>query len=373
MDLKDIRREIDAADEQIAAIFLRRAALSERAALYKKEHDLPMVDGGRERDILLRAEELAGNTAMKPAVRRLFEQVLAECRERQRAVLAEAEPASPERITGVTSPVAFLGPEGSFSHEAAVQYFGPDMAAAPAASFEEAAEAVLSGKCEYGILPVENSLAGGVFPVIDLLAGSGLHITGEAVLAVRLCLLGLPGGSAADVRAVLSHAQPLEQSRKFIRRMGYMAEACTSTSDAARRIAALGDPALAAVASEAAGRMVGLVPLMRDIQDNPANYTRFTVVSASKHSDGDADKISAVFIVEHRPGTLYGLLKAFADRGINLLNLVSRPVPGLPWQYSFHMDFEGNLADETVRAALAEAEGHCRNIRILGNYRKWRG
>jgi prephenate dehydratase len=112
---------------------------------------------------------------------------------------------------------------------------------------------------------------------------------------------------------------------------------------------------------------------MRDIQDNPANYTRFVVVSASERRDCDADKVSAVFVVEHRPGTLYGLLKAFADRGVNLLNLVSRPVPGLPWQYSFHMDFEGNLTDENVKAALTEAEENCRSIRILGNYRKWRG
>lgn len=370
MDLNDIRREIDAADKAIAEAFQRRAGLSAAAALYKREHGLPMVDGGRERGILLRAEEMTGDPAMKPAVRRLFEQVLTECRAKQLEALSDGA-AEPVRPAG--GQVAFLGPEGSFSHDAAIQYFGADMRSAPAASFEEAVEAVVSGACAFGMLPVENSLAGGVFPVVDILAEGRLYIVGEAVLAVRHCLLGLPGASAGGVKAVLSHAQPLEQCRKFLRRMGYMPQACASTADAARRVAALGDPAFAAIASEAAGQMHGLVPLMRDIQDNPANYTRFAVVSASEQYDAEADKISAMFIVEHRPGTLYGVLRAFADRGINLLNLVSRPVQGSPWQYSFHMDFDGSLADGGVQEALRDAGGNCRSIRILGNYRKWRG
>ena len=132
------------------------------------------------------------------------------------------------------------------------------------------------------------------------------------------------------------------------------------------------DLGIAAIASAAAGKRYGLHTLMADIQDNSANYTRFVVIgAASSAALPDANKISAVFVVEHRPGTLYGLLRVFADRGVNILNLISRPIAGAPWQYCFHMDFEGNLSDSNVKEALIAAQSNCRDILILGNYKKW--
>jgi chorismate mutase / prephenate dehydratase len=369
MELSDIRKQIDAIDAELAELFLRRAGLSMQAALFKQEHGLPMVDSGREKEIVERAEAAASDEGMKLAVRRFMEAVLAECRQKQREVTAPKTPPAP--IVVDSGSVAYLGPEGSFSHEACLQAFGVGCRALPFPSFEEVVDAVASGKCRYGILPVENSLTGGVFAAADLLAAGAVHIVGETVLAVRHCLLGIPGAVAGDIRTVLSHPQPLEQCRQFIRRRGYDTRACGSTAGAAREVTQKHDITLAAIASEAAGAMNGLEPLLRDIQDNPANFTRFAVVAAGEQADARADKISAVFIVEHRPGTLYGTLRAFANRGVNILNLVSRPVPGSPWQYCFHMDFDGSLNDANVREALAEAQANCRSIRILGNYRRW--
>lgn len=371
MELGEIRKEIDAVDAELSALFQRRMALSAQVSEYKRQHSLPVMDAGRERAVIARAEGSAGDGSLQPALRRFFEGIMAESRLLQQNALAGHRQSQAPFPTAET--VAYLGPAGSFSHEALTQHFGADAHAVPFPSFEEAVDAVASGACRYGILPVENSLTGGVFAVTDLLTQGSVCIIGETVLSVRHCLLAVPNAVAADIRTVLSHPQPLEQCRQFLLRRGYETRTCGSTAGAAEEVARRQDISLAAIASEAAGRLHGLEHLLTDIQDNPANFTRFVVVAPSDQPIVNANKISAVFVVEHRPGTLYGALRAFADRGINLLNLVSRPVPGSPWQYCFHMDFDGNLQDDAVQAALREAGESCRIILILGNYQKWEG
>ncbi len=371
MDLSEIRSQIDGIDRQLSSLFQQRMALSAAVSDYKKKNNLPVLDIGRERAVIASAEASAEEESLKPALRRFYEGIMAESRLLQQNVLLAGRSARPAFPTAET--VAYLGPEGSFSHEALGRHFGPDARSVPFASFEDAVDAVIRGQCRYGILPVENSLTGGVFAVTDLLAQGTVRIIGETVLPVRHCLLALPGTVASDIHAVLSHPQPLEQCRQYILRKGYDTTAFSSTAGAAAEVARRGDISVAAIASAQAGKLHGLVPLAHDIQDNPANFTRFAIVSASATPIDGADKISAVFVVEHRPGTLYGALRAFADRGINLLNLVSRPVPGSPWQYCFHMDFGGNLTEPAVQEALKEAGENCRSILILGNYKRYDG
>jgi chorismate mutase / prephenate dehydratase len=371
MELGDIRNKIDDIDAELSALFQQRMALAMEVAQFKQAHSLAVLDTARERTVIERAEKSIADERIKPAVRRFFEGIMAESRQLQQVILAVGKPAGTSLAS--TPTVAFLGPVGSFSHEAVAQHFGAGATAIPSASFDEIVDSVASGAVPLGILPVENSLTGGIFAVTDLLSTGAVHIVGETVLGVRHCLLGVPGATVDSIETVLSHPQPLEQCRQFIRRQGYAPQASGSTAGAAQEVTARQDVTLGAIASEAAGRLHGLVPLVHDIQDNPANFTRFVVVSAASQTVKDANKISAVFVVEHRPGTLYGTLSAFASRGINLVNLVSRPMPGSPWQYCFHMDFDGSLSDATVQAALAEAEVNCRSIKILGNYMKWEG
>jgi chorismate mutase/prephenate dehydratase len=368
MELKDVRSEIDGIDAELVKLFERRMALAAQAALCKRERGAPILDAGRENDVVARAESSVRDETLKPLVRRFFEGVMALSRQHQRETAAPADAA--QMFSGGRG-VAFLGPEGSFSHEAFLLAFGPEAKPMPMASFEDVVRQVASGACARGLLPVENSLTGGVFAAADLLTAGTVRIAGETVLRVRHCLLGLPGAVLGDVRTVFSHTQPLEQCRQYLLRRGWDAVACASTTGAAREVARKRDISLAAIGSEAAGRLYGLEALEHDIQDNPANYTRFAVISAAEEEIAGANKISAIFVVEHRPGALYGALRAFADRGVNILNLVSRPVPGSPWQYCFHMDFDGNLNDGNVRAALREAGANCRSILILGNYKKW--
>jgi len=377
MDLKDIRKEIDGIDAELVKLFEQRMALAHEVAQYKRENNLPVIDAARESEVLQRAESTIQDENLKPFARHFFENIMALSRQYQQTLLPQADSA---RGGGTPSPkfeggrsVAFLGPEGSFSHEAFLLAFGKDAQPMPLMSFEDIVQRVAAGLCGRGLLPVENSLTGGIFAAADLLTAGNLHIIGETVLPVRHCLLGFPGAVPSDIRTVLSHPQPLEQCRQYLRRRGWESKACASTTGAAQEVAQKRDITLAAIASEAAGRIYGLDVLEYNIQDNPANFTRFIVASVAAEEIPGANKISAIFVVEHRPGTLYGVLRAFADRYVNILNLVSRPVPGSPWQYCFHMDFEGSLKDESVIAALKEAGENCRSILILGNYKKWEG
>jgi chorismate mutase/prephenate dehydratase len=367
MELGGIRKEIDKIDAELLKLFERRMALAAQAASYKRAHGLPVLDAAREGDVVRRAESATQDEALRPLARRFFEEIMALSRHYQQGIGVSKE--TTQAFIG--GGIGFLGPDGSFSHEAFLQAFGGGAKGVPFASFEEIVEAVASGACPKGLMPVENSLTGGIFAAADLLGSGLVHIIGETVLPVRHCLLAVPGASAAGIKAVFSHPQPLEQCRQYLRRRGMETVAFGSTTGAAKEVARLGDPSLAAIASEAAGRIYGLAVLEKDIQDNPANYTRFVLISAAGEEIPAANKISAIFVVEHRPGALYGLLRAFAEKGVNILNLVSRPVPGSPWQYSFHMDFDGSLQDENVKAALKGAGENCRSIILLGNYRKW--
>ncbi len=367
MDLQQLRMAIDEIDGDLVALIGRRMELARQVADYKRQNHLPILDAGREQIVVERAESRTGDPALRPAVRRIVECLMAESRLLQQDLLAgEPEPIKPDGA------VAYLGPAGSFSHEAALRYFGQGATLRPAASFGQIAEDVAAGRAAVGLLPVENTLTGAIHQAGDLLRGGSLHICGEVVLPVRHCLLALPGVTLEEITTVLSHPQPLEQCAGTLKRLGVGTQARASTADAAREVAEIGDRTLAAIGSAQAGALYGLEPLARDIQDNGANYTRFAVVAAGEAvPQPDADKISIVFAVEHRPGTLYGTLRAFADRGVNILNLVSRPIAGAPWQYSFHMDFEGHLGERKVDEALAEAARHCRSLTVLGNYRGW--
>ncbi len=369
MSLEEYRSEIDAIDAELVELFGRRMALSAAIAQHKRENGLPVLDEGRERAVLDRAEGRTLDETLRPLTRRFFQGLLALSRDHQHALLEDVP--QPAFAAGA---VGYLGPEGSFSHEAAAQAFGDGAQFMPFAGFEELVGAVAQGRLERAVLPVENSLTGAVYAAVDLLGAQGIKALGETVVRVRHCVLGLPDAQLADVQLALSHPQPLEQCRRYLRGRGWRTQACASTTEAAQAVARGGDPMVAAIASEDAAQRYGLTVLQRDVQDHAENYTRFLVLAPQGAPDAiDADKISIVFVVAHTPGALFGALRAFADSGVNVLNLQSRPIPGSPWQYCFHMDFQGNLADEAVGRALEHARKSCRSLTILGNYRRWEG
>lgn len=273
--------------------------------------------------------------------------------------------------------VAIQGERGSFSEEAAAQFFG-DCEFVPCRWFSDAFEAIVSGRADGGVIPIENSQAGSINETYDLLLHHDVPIVGEVDLPVRHCLLALPGVALADVRRVYSHPQALAQCEEFIAKLGAEKIATQDTAGSARLLHEQGWRDAAAIASARAGELYRLSKLAEGIQTNANNRTRFVVLT-SPHSPqpphpsptqerGEVYKTSIVFVTPNTPGSLYHCLGAFATRGVNLVKIESRPYRPKPWDYVFYVDFDGHIDDAHIREALNELRARAQFVKMLGSY-----
>ncbi len=268
--------------------------------------------------------------------------------------------------------VAFQGDPGAFSEEG-VHVLFPDAKTLPRRTLRATFDAVSAGGAEYGVVPVENSQAGSINETYDLLVSSGASIVGEVVVAVAHALLALPGTRLEDVRVVSSHPQALAQCQEFLARLDAELIAVFDTAGAARRIARDHRGGEAAVASERAGELYGLEVLAREIQTDPGNQTRFAAIAMEPKPLGEPDKTSLSFATRNVPGALVRCLQLFADRGLNLSKLESRPLGGgQAWRYRFFLDVDAGLEDPALQAALAELEREAAVVRVLGTYPRWK-
>jgi prephenate dehydratase len=264
--------------------------------------------------------------------------------------------------------VGFLGPEGSFSHEAVTTL--ADAEALAADSIPDLLAGVADGRFDRALVPLENAIEGTVSATIDgLVFDHELVIENEIVLPIRLHLLARPGTALADVTQVYSYVHALAQCRGYLARRGLATEQTTSTSEAARRVAASDEP-VAAVGSALAGELFGLVPLASDIEDHPDNATRFVLVGRDEVAAPTGhDRTTIVcFQDADRPGSLYGILGRFAARDINLTKLESRPTKRGLGDYCFVIEFEGHVADDVVADLLADLQAHLARVKFLGSY-----
>jgi prephenate dehydratase len=269
-----------------------------------------------------------------------------------------------------TARVAIQGVAGSFSHSAALVLCsgGPAIQLVPCSSFEELFETVSRGSADQGVVPIENSLAGSVHRNYDLLGEHHLHIVGEALLRVRLCLIAAPGTELSAVRRVLSHPVALAQCRGFFASHPRLQalpsfDTATAVNDAVRS----GRNDEAAIGSALAADLYGGIVLQDKLEDHEENFTRFLAVTRhAVKSTGDS-KISLVFSLGNRPGSLYEALGEFARRGINLTKLESRPIIGRPWEYLFYLDCAIDGADD-IRGAIAALRDMATSVRVLGTY-----
>ena len=291
------------------------------------------------------------------------------------------------------APIAILGELGTYSHEAACGAFGADIAVAPSDTFRHAFDAVHDGRARAALVPVENSTAGSIHEVYDLLLGRDLRILAEVVLPVHHALMARPGTTLAEVRTVLSHPQGLSQCGGWIAKHGWTPRAAADTASAARLVAASDEPGVAAIGSRLAADLNGLTVLARDIQDVSENFTRFLLLVpphtagpgrvapgfAAVAGQGGAPgiparpsdrpiKTSIIFATRHVAGDLYGCLAEFAVRELNLTKIESRPDRRTPWHYLFYLDFEGDVADQKVAQTLRSVERHASFLRVLGSY-----
>lgn len=274
-------------------------------------------------------------------------------------------------MTQETIPVGYQGVPGAYSHLALQQYFaGQSVKAHNFMLFEDVVAAVMDGTVRYGVLPIENSSTGGITEVYDLVRRYGAFIVGEKIVKVEHCLLGIPGATLDDIREVYSHPQGFSQCRAFFKEHPAMEQFnYYNTAKAAEMVANKKDIHKAAVAGAQAADQYGLAILARGINTNQSNYTRFIIISRQQELAPEADKITLIVSLKHQPGSLYRVLSHFARYQINMTNIESRPIPGRPWEYYFHMDITGHLTDEAVQKALADLPEDTTECKILGNYR----
>ena len=279
------------------------------------------------------------------------------------------------RVEDVVPTVAFQGEHGAFSEEALLTHFGGRAVPLPRRDFQGVGEAVLDEQAHFGILPVENTLAGSVQGSHDVLAEGGLRIVGEIVIAIRLFLLGLEGAREDRLRRILSHPVALAQCTRYLRGHSRAeAVAVHDTAGAAQEVARAADPELAAIAPRGAAERYGLVVLASDLQDRSDNQTRFYVVRKD-HGSGDVldggghGSYRTVVLLElrDRPGALLDVLKPFASRGIDLSRIESRPAR-TPWRYRFLLELRVFAEDPVAREALDEASLASTDLRVLGSF-----
>ena len=290
---------------------------------------------------------------------------------------------SPTAPRGDDSPrVAFQGELGAFSEEAVHRFFGEGAIPVPCREFADVGRAVREGTVDLGILPIENSLAGSVVGSYDVLAGGDLEIIGEVITPIHHCILGVPGASLHDIRRILSHPVALAQCTRKLRSMkGVESIAVYDTAGAAKEVADFGDSTRAAIAGRRAAERYGLVVLAADVEDRHDNQTRFLVVLPANAGPEDprrslrptsvgSPKTALLIETANTPGALLRVLSPFADRGINLSKLESRPA-GEPWSYRFFMELDAAAEADSTTAALREAAATSHSLRVLGSYPRW--
>ncbi len=264
--------------------------------------------------------------------------------------------------------VAFQGEHGAYSEEAVRQKFGDHVETLPKRSFADIFSAIEGGEADYGVLPVENSVAGSINQAYDLLLERDLRVVGEICLRVKHCLMAPRGTKLEDIRVVRSHPQALAQCERTIREHGWEAEAVYDTAGSAKALAESPEEGIAAIASALAAEIYNLDILVRGIEDMTWNTTRFFVLGNQEAETDENSKTSLVFAVPHRPGALVDCLSEFARRGLNLTKLESRPRRNRPWHYVFYLDCEGHWQEPGCQAALMGLLSKAAFVKLLGSY-----
>ncbi len=348
-DIDDIRKEIDDIDDKFLNLLHRRCELSVKVGRLKGKHNKDPLDPSREAAILERLTALVHPPLQESMVEKIFTDIFSISRSLQ-----------------AKKKVAFLGPEGSYSHQATYAVFSQDAQLIPKKDIESVINEVAAGRAELGVVPVENSTEGMINRTLDMMVTSRLFVSREIMLPIRNCLLSKT--SMDKIEQVFSHPQGLAQCRHWL--MDNLPDARTietaSTSDAA--VAAAKQHNAAAIASSLAAELYGLSILAENINDLSENITRFWVLSRTRNQIAGPAKTSIIVTLENIPGALYNAIGIFAGKGINLTKIESRPSKKNPWEYLFFIDFQGNLEEDNVKAAIKEITSYTRDVIILGSY-----
>lgn len=377
-DLEQIRKQIDDIDRSIVGLFEARMSLVDEVATYKIETGKEVLDQEREKRKINQARELAHGDFNKQGISELFVQLMAISRKWQYRLLSEH--GCPEQVyvedhvlvdhfdfTGAT--VAYCGIPGAYAHQALKNYFGTEVRDISTSSFRQAMDALRENTADYAILPIENTSAGIVNDVYDLMVEYDYRIIDTYELPIRHSLLGVPGATLQDIRYVYSHPQALMQCRRYLdEHLAWGTIQTENTAISARMVAEDGDRTHAAIASRSNAELYGLEVLADNLQDNDNNMTRFIVVGKKAEYRRNASKVSISFETPHEEGSLYNVLSHIIFNHLNMTKIESRPIQGKKWQYRFYVDFEGALDMPGVRNALLGIRAEAIDMKVLGNY-----
>lgn len=355
--LAELRDQIDAIDRELIKILNQRATLVVRVGDIKRQHGIPIYSPHREQEVLRRALELNQGPLTGHSIEAIFRELMS-------GSFALEQPLR----------IGYLGPPGSFSHQAATRHFGSSVSFEDMHEIDGVFTEVVREHCHYGLIPIENSIGGGIVDALDSFRqyGNKVGIYAEVLLAVQHALLA--NCQPAEVQRIHSRPEVFSQCRQWLSTQYPRAELvpAASTSRAVQTAKTEFDngscTGAAAIASTLAGQIYGLNTLFEDIEDNTDNVTRFFVISREKARRSENDKTSVMFSTMHRPGALVQVLRIFEENEINLTHIDKRPSRRENWQYTFFVDFEGHLEEPRVAKAIEEASHHCRELTVLGSY-----
>ena len=376
MDLNDYRKQIDDIDRQLLALFGQRMEVAAAIAAYKKEHDLPVLDGKREREKLL---DVAAKTPddLKDYAVSLYSLLFELSRSHQTRMLgtntalteqiARAIENTPKLFPG-SAAVACQGVEGAYSQLACDRLFKlPNVFYF--SNFEAVFSAIEKGLCPYGVIPVEYRTAGSVNAVYDLMMRHDFRIVRSLRLKVDHNLLANPGAKLSDIREICSHEQAIAQCSAFLQEHPEITVVrCENTAAAAKRVAQSGRKDVAALSSRSCAELYGLTCLASNVQDQGNNFTRFICISKNLEIYPGADRTSLMMVLPHRPGSLYKVLSRFYALGINLNKLESRPMPERNFEFMFYFDLDTSVYTPQFQQLMAELPSLCEEFSYLGSY-----
>lgn len=350
--LTDLREQINELDRQLLELISQRARCAQSVALIKKQNgDDNFYRPEREAQVLRQVMEQNTGPLDDEEIARLFRELMSAC-------LALEKPIA----------VAYLGPEGTFTQEAALKHFGQSAKTCPMTAIDEVFREVLAGAVNYGVVPIENSTEGVVNRTLDSFLESSLYICGEVELRIHHHLLVGPNTSEENITRVYSHPQSLAQCRKWLDANFPKVERVplNSNAEAARRVQ--GEWNSAAIAGDMAEKLYGLTRLRENLEDQPDNSTRFLIIGKEKIPVSGSDKTSIIVFVRNEPGALYNLLEPFHQHGVDLTRVETRPSRTSKWSYVFFIDFSGHQDDPNIAATLTEVSGRVAELRVLGSY-----
>ena len=381
MDLLECRREIDNIDEELVKLFEKRMNIAINVAKYKIENNMTIFNEVREIEVIKKNVARLSNKKYSKLTESFFNNLMTLSRSLQEEVFEESNYDIINKINDNISvntnkknlsniKIGYQGVKGSFSEEAMIKYFGENHKNTNYEEFEEVFIALKSNEIDYGILPIENSYTGAITNVYDLLVKYGFYIVGEECIKINQNLIGVKGTKISDIKEIYSHPQGFEQSREFLSNNNKLKLIpFHTTAISAKYISELCDKSKAAISSLRSAEIYNLDVIQEEINDKDDNQTKFIIIGKELESSKECNKITVVFSLDDKSGTLYNLLRHFAENNINMLKIESRPSKSELWQYLLYVDFEGNIENEDVKKAIKLIEENSEYFKLLGSYK----